>query len=154
MLQHQKKLVKKEVKWKMISGIDREELVLLKLTEKEKNALLIWKHAREFEYRGEMYDIVTSERLGDTTYYWLWWDHEETKLNKQLTGLVAKALGHHSDHQEKQQRLNDFFKSLYFNDILVVNKTDFSPKKAANFAAKLFYISYLIQPPAPPPKMC
>jgi hypothetical protein len=154
MLQHQNKLVKKEVKWNMIAGIDKEELVLLKFTEEEKQTVLNWKHSREFEYRGEMYDIVTTERLGDTTYYWLWWDHEETKLNKQLSGLVAFALGHHPDHQEKQQRLNDFFKSLYFNDIIVINKTDIFQKKATNFADKLFYKSYLFQPPAPPPKMC
>ncbi|PTB91022.1 hypothetical protein C9994_16285, partial [Marivirga lumbricoides] len=90
-LSHQKRAVKHEVKWKMIAGMDKNELVLLKFTSEEAKVLK-WEHAKEFEYQNEMYDVVEQQTIGDTTYYWCWWDHEETALNKQLSLLVVKAL--------------------------------------------------------------
>lgn len=112
-MQYQKKEVKSEVKWKMIAGIDREELILLKFTEKEKDSLLNWKHSKEFEYQDNMFDVVETETVGDTTYYWVWWDHKETELNKQLDELIVQVLGNNPQKQEKQDQLIEFYKKLY-----------------------------------------
>lgn len=126
-LQHQKKLLKKEIKWKIIAGIDRDELVLLKFTEEGKKLYLKWKHSKEFEYKGEMYDIVEQEVKGDTTYYWCWWDNEETMFNKQIAGLVSFAAGNTPKSKENQKLLNKFFNSLFLLQakeiIIFPNKT-------------------------------
>lgn len=152
MLQFQKKQVKREVKWKMIAGIDREELVLLKFTEKEKQTQLNWKHSKEFEYKGEMYDIVETNVVGDTTYYWVWWDDEETELNRQLSELVSFALGNNPKNQENQKRLHKFFKSLYFTEDDRKESLVFLEVKNKYHLQQKFYHSVSHSPPVPPPE--
>ncbi len=151
-LKYQKKQVKREIKWKLISGIDKEELVLLKFTEEEKQTQLNWKHSKEFEYKGEMYDIVETKIVGDTTYYWLWWDHEETKLNKQLNQLVSFALGHNPKNQENQKRLEKFFKSLYFSENENKELLTFFEVNSKFYFRQNFYPSVFLIPPVPPPE--
>lgn len=81
-LQYQKKIIRKEVKTKIINKIDRKELVMFIFTKEETETKLRWEHSKEFEYLGQMYDIVESNTNGDTITYWCWHDHKETKLNK------------------------------------------------------------------------
>lgn len=150
-LQYQKKQVKREVKWKMIAGIDREELVVLKFTEAEKKTELNWKHSKEFEYRGEMYDIVETAVSGDTTTYWLWWDSEETKLNRQLDDLVAQVFGKSPKDEKGQEMLTQFYKQLFYayaepvSSAFIGVETTYTPY-AENFS------SALLTPPSPPPR--
>ncbi|HMR42371.1 MAG TPA: hypothetical protein PKC40_00990, partial [Saprospiraceae bacterium] len=89
-LQYQRILVKKQVKRHIMAGLDREDLILLKFTAAEAQAKLRWEHAREFEYEGQMFDVVEREIRGDTSFYWCWWDSEETALNKELSALAAR----------------------------------------------------------------
>lgn len=152
-LKIQKKQIRKEVKWKMIAGIDKKELVLLKFTENEKQSRLRWKHSKEFEFEGQMYDITDSKVAGDTTYYWCWWDYEETKLNKKLNDVVQLALGNNPDRQENHKRIQKFFKSLYFSEL------DNRKASIYNVAVHLyserpdFYKSMTSSPLIPPPKI-
>ena len=133
-LKNQQKQVKREVKWKLIEGIDRNELVLLKFTEEDKKTELNWKHSKEFEHKGEMYDIAETEIHGDTTFYWCWWDYEETALNKQLDQLFAIALGNSPSHKKNQEKIVQLFKSLYFvEDNTAVASVDFREAKNAAF---------------------
>ena len=150
---YQKKQVRREVKWKIIAGIDREELVLLKFTEQEKQTQLKWKHSKEFEYKAEMYDIVETENVGDTTYYWCWWDCEETALNQKLNEMVSFLFGNSPKKTKSQQQLFSFYKSLYFVQLL--NKELFI---ATNINKKYFiesidYLSVNQSPAIPPPKL-
>ena len=151
-LRLQKKQVQREVKQKIIAGISNEELILLKFTEKEKQTQLNWKHSKEFEHKGETYDIVKASVVGDTTYYWVWWDHEETKLNKQLSRLVSIALDNDPKNQENQKRLQHFFKSLYF--VGDNRKDSFVLLEVKNeyYTGQKSYHSVFHTPPIPPPK--
>lgn len=150
-LQYQKNQVKREIKWKMIEGIDREKLVLLKFNEEEKQNQLKWEHSKEFEYKGEMYDIVEIEVKGDTFFYWCWWDYEETSLNKQLVELVSYALENNPKNQENQKRLSKFFESLFFSE--PIEKITIALKKINNKYTydQNFYQSVSNSPPIPPP---
>lgn len=97
----------------MIEGLDPSELVVFKFSKTEaKN--LNWKHSKEFELAGEWYDIVYTDTLADDSLqYWLYWDHEETKLNHQLADLVANALGNDPATKDKNNNFNHFSKDLY-----------------------------------------
>jgi hypothetical protein len=153
-LKHQKKQIKKEIKRKIISEVDKSELVLLKFTEEEKNSQLTWEHSKEFEYKGEMYDIIETYKVGDTAYYWCWWDHEETKLNKQLNHLVSLAMGSNPKNQDNQQRLMNFFKSLYFSASTINESIVFIEIDNKCHLGDKFYHSVSLSPPPPPPKNC
>lgn len=112
-LHTQKYLLRKEVKQQIIAGIDKNDLVLLAFSAEQAQTELRWKHAREFEYRGEMYDIVEHEQSGDSLFYWCWWDSEETQLNRQLEELLTQALQQNHQRQQRQHQLLSFFKNLF-----------------------------------------
>jgi len=136
----------------MIAGIDKSELVLLKFSKKEALQKLEWEHSREFEYNHEMYDVVDSKVFGDSIVFWCWWDHEETKLNRQLKSLVALTLGNDVQNKKSQVSLIVHLSTLYYSDI---NNRDFiSPDiKSELFFPYLFNKSSLeIPPPDPPPR--
>lgn len=114
-LQHQKVIVKKEVKHRIIAGIDRTELELLTFHKKDTLVKLRWEHSKEFEYSGEMYDIVERQTRGDSIHYWCWWDYEETQLNQELDNIVHKAFNQNPQKQNKEKQLISFYKSLYHN---------------------------------------
>lgn len=137
----------------MIAGIDKEELVLLKFTETEKQSKLKWKHSREFEFEGEMYDIVETQTVGDTTYYWLWWDHYETKLNKQLDKLLVSALGNHPQNKESHKRLFRFFNTLFFVELPQEKHFVTTEAKSSIPGQSVIYHFISDPPPVPPPEL-
>jgi hypothetical protein len=149
-LQCKKVLVRKAVKRQIMAGIDKNELVLLKFTRKESQTKLRWEHAREFEYKEEMYDIVKTETRGDTIYYWCWWDRVETALNIQLRNLVIIALNNDPQNKENQLRLSNFLKSLYPSPLfwqLLYGKF----RTEQIFTYRFSYLSVDLPVPAPPP---
>ena len=152
-LKIQKKQVRREVKWKMIAGIDREELELIKLTKQEAQEDLRWEHSKEFEYNGEMYDIVETIEKGDSIFYWCWWDYEETQLNKQLDSVLA--LAYKKDHRShrNQERMAVFYKSVYFFDsheIKLAEATELENPPVGYFR---IFQSHSLSPPVPPPEV-
>lgn len=152
-LRYQKKQVKKEVKKKIISGIDKEELVLLKFTEGEIKSQLEWEHSKEFQYKGEMYDVVEKEVRGDTTFFWCWWDSEETDLNKQLKGLVKRILEKNPKNQENQKRLNNFLNSLFIKEPICKITITIQKTKNKPFYKQKFRQSIINSPLVPPPEI-
>jgi len=118
--QIQKKKVKKEIKRRMIAGMDRDELVLLSFSSIDRLNKLEWEHAKEFKYQGVMYDVESRESCGDIINYWCWKDDEETKLNKDLDHLVHYALQTDDERKDTQNRLFDFFKVFYIDTTTII----------------------------------
>lgn len=145
--------VRKEVKQKIIAGIDKKELVFFKFSESEKSNLE-WEHSKEFEYKGEFYDVVGTETNGDTTYYWCWWDYDETELNQQYFEMVTLALGNHPEKNEHQSRLFDYLESLYFADNSSAHAfASFHNESKWSCFVVNFYESMQDTPPFPPPEL-
>jgi hypothetical protein len=150
-LHYQKVQIRRKVAREIISSEDHDGLVLLKFTEKEAQTLLRWEHSREFEFADQMYDIVKTEARGDTTYYWCWLDEAETKLNQQLNKLLVGAQDQGPINTTDQEKLANFFKSLYF----AISDT----WSVSTFQSALIpppyghhYSSMTHPPPVPPPK--
>jgi hypothetical protein len=137
----------------MLAGIDKNELVLLKFTEEEKQNKLQWKHSKEFECKGEMYDIVESRVVGDTTFYWVWWDHEETKLSKQLKELVISDLNHNPKNQDYRKKLHNFYKFLFFEEYRPDKPLFITTEDNNTLTENKLYHSHSLSPPAPPPEL-
>lgn len=152
-LKMEKRKVKKTIKWRMIDGMDKSELVLLKFTKTQVESELEWEHSREFEYNGQMYDVVEKQQQGDTIYYYCWQDDEETKLNLQLSELVANALGQNPLNKDKQERLHNFLKNLYCSEKSDKNLPARRAKEIFPFNLNSCYSSIFFSPPAPPPEI-
>ena len=136
----------------LISKTKKEELVLLKFTDKEIESKLKWKHSKEFEFEHQMYDIVSKEVKNGTHYYWCWSDNKETKLNQKLDQLLSSTLEKNTNNKNSKKRLNSLYKSLYCSKInnsktvLLIYKNKLKP------IADKIYVSIYNTPPAPPPK--
>src|SRR5690554_5973372 len=83
-LKFEKAAVRKSVKHRLMEGIPKDELIQFTFALEDTAKVLNWIHSKEFEYQGEMYDIVTRYYSKDSVKYDLWWDHEETELNKNM----------------------------------------------------------------------
>ncbi|WP_144603332.1 hypothetical protein [Algoriphagus algorifonticola] len=85
---------------------EKSNLLTLSFTREESQTLLEWEHEREFEYQGEMYDVLEIKEDGDQIHYLVWRDQEETKIKKQLSELWEE------EGTEKEQQLAVF--TLFF----------------------------------------
>ena len=151
-LHYQKTAVKREVKRQMITGFDKDELVLFQFSKEEVRTELRWEHPQEFEYEQQMYDVVKRMTVGNTVYFWCWLDHEETKLNRRMEKLTAQAFRTDQKIKERHERRISFFQSLYcpvYNDWNGPTSPSLA-KQSCPFIG--FYASITIQPPTPPPQ--
>ena len=138
----------------MIAGLDPAELVLFKFTRLEAQTKLRWEHSKEFEYRGQMYDVVSSETKGDSIFYRCWWDHKETQLNKKLNILVAKALDQDQNNGEALLNLHFFLGTFFYSKPIDLQFISFQ-KISEVYEDEIHSVSFnslLMSPPKPPPK--
>jgi len=151
--QFQKYTVRKEVKKQLVSKINKDNLVLIKLSKKEADEKLEWEHSREFEYLGTMYDVIDGETRNDSVFYWCWEDNEETKLNIKLNALLEKTAAPDQINNENLKQLSNFLSTLFYSH---ENPFDISRNKdRATFSSCYlnFYSTLPTDPQTPPPKI-
>jgi hypothetical protein len=118
--------IKSEVKSFLIAGIDSVELVKLRFHANEIDQVVRWKHAKEFEYQGHMYDVLSYCIEGEYIIYTLWPDTKESKLNKQLNDLIAGQLNKNPLNKKNQKNMMDFMQKMFFeNEILDIQVPGF-----------------------------
>ncbi len=153
-LQHEKAILKKEVKHRMMKVTSEEELVLLSFTETEISEKLRWEHSKEFEFEGQMYDIVKRKKEGDRTYYWCWLDAEETELNQKLAELTSDVFGRIPNNRKKQQTLLSFYRTLYVSQPMAWSFTTTVDSKHKIVGTLQLNIQEKNSiPPTPPPQV-
>lgn len=153
MLKNQQKQVRREVKQKMIAGINKDELILLTFQKSELKTKLKWKHRREFQFQGEFYDIVEKRIQGDSISYWCWWDNEETLLSRKLDHLMALHWSQDKNHKQDKEQIDYFYKSLYFEELPQPKTRFHSALKATDWSYKEVMQSIAFAPHVPPPRI-
>jgi len=152
-LQYNKNKIKNEIAAMIFTGIDKKDLVQLKFTKEEAETNLNWKHAGEFEYKGQMYDIVEKCQEGDTTFYNCYKDHKETRLKSRIARLASRAMGQDPCQKSQTDKIVNFFKSVYRQEVF--SWTVQTPSTSIfHFSFFIFhYSSLVVTPPSPPPKL-
>lgn len=150
-LNYQKKQVKRQIKHQIIAGIDKSELVQFTFTKAQIKEELNWKHAKEFEYNNSMYDIVEADTTENSLTFLCWWDYKETKLNKQLTKLLAQFLGNDQQNKNTKTRFAQFYQSLYHTKNIPWEAIYKEQNITNNFAYIVNYTSLHFPPTTPPP---
>lgn len=136
----------------IIAGMSKEDLVLLAFSREETETKLSWHHSREFEYEGEMFDIVDTAFRGDSVFYWCWHDTEETNIGKQIDDLAARTLGGDPQKKEQQQRFVNLMKIQF---LACGYSPGLTPDPGGHFTFPEHptdYVSVSFQPLTPPPK--
>lgn len=149
---YQKEQVREDVKWKIIAGMDKEQLVLLKFSKSELQNQLIWMDSTEFVFEGKYFDIVEIDSKGDSTSFWCWYDNDETAYALQMEELVLLAMEKNPLNQENQKKIQRFYKSLYFIENSQFKSTTYLGTKSAYRHEFKHFQSLSESPPFPPPQ--
>lgn len=104
---------------KILAGIPNEQLVLLKIPiDIQRQNTNVFKQIddHEFRYLGNYYDVVRSEQVGKTTWYYCIQDKMETKLADKLTDLKTKDGTHNPLEKNKAQTMERILLSYFVNN--------------------------------------
>ncbi|MDA7804189.1 hypothetical protein N8987_06400 [Crocinitomix sp.] len=146
-----KKAIRKEVKNKILKGLDKDELTFFSFTAEE-IASLEWEHKEEFEYQGMMFDVVERKQVGSKIHFWCWQDAKESAANKALDLLIAKLMANTSEN-EKEDGITRLLSNLYFHYYAecYVHVYDIDLEAKANYYVEL-QSNFATSPPVPPPQ--
>lgn len=111
--QYRKKEIKREVKLQLAT-LNFNKLVVLKFSNQELDAKVRWKHSKEFEFEGKMFDIIQSKKDNDSISFWCWLDKQETELNTKLKTFLVDAYQIDKPIKESEIRFYNFYKTLFF----------------------------------------
>lgn len=131
-IQLQLKAVKHEVKHHIKENVSKAELTHFSYAITENPNIVEWEHAMEFEFEGEMYDVVFSEIKNDTAHYWCWKDQKESHLNKKLTFLLQEYYQESPEEQEKQMKFGKWLTELFWNPSYTCSPTPIISKNKLN----------------------
>lgn len=90
-LSMEKRQIQKHVRNNILPSVDKTELITFKVSLADTSSQFKWKHAKEFEFNGKMYDIVDRKQTGDDITYLVWQDDEETVINSKIK-LVTNSI--------------------------------------------------------------
>ncbi len=110
----QQKIIQEAVKRKLEERIPSNELVKLTFSTSEINKVLRWEHDKEFEYNGQMYDVVEVTDVGDSLQYLCWWDKAETATKKNKQKLLHAGIDTSNPAKHIPFTFSDYYKSIYF----------------------------------------
>ncbi len=145
--------VKKIVLQKLEEKSEHKELVTLSFGPEDLNELR-WEHEWEFEYQGQMYDVVERKIDNDTTILICFWDQEETHLKNELRKLLVNHSNDQPWKKERQQRLQTFYKSLFAEPYAEEKDVfSFSRSHKLNIPYLIFPSDPERSPPSPPPDL-
>lgn len=150
-LQWQKVHVRHELKEKLIKGIDRDSLTVLTFSMDESATTLNWEHDREFEYAGEMFDVVDFVTHGDSITYFCWKDHEETHLNELLSSLTAHSLDQDPQNKSQRSKTTDILKVHYLAVDHLITQPPGPVLKSPSRKSDILHSRFKVPPPTPPP---
>lgn len=148
MLNYQQKTAKKVAKWTILRGLPDEELTFLEFSKEETKTVLKWKHSKEFEFSGIMYDIVRSYESADSVHYYCWADTDETLIVQKIRILLGKE----NDPTDKDfsRILNLMLTGLYPPGELNEYRPEY--KDQPYCLPEFTWISHFKKPSIPPPK--
>jgi len=149
----QQKYIKEGVKNKIEEGIPKNELVKLTFSTSEIDKVLRWEHDKEFEYNGQMYDVVEVTDVGDSLQYLCWWDKAETATKKNKQKLLHAGIDTSNPKKHISFTFSDYYKSIYF--IFSPFSGGETPENGHNkpITSSTFKGILLVQSLSPPPRL-
>lgn len=145
--------IREQVHAIVLHNLTEDQKLLLTFSNEDALTKLEWEHSREFEYNGEMYDVISLEVNGDSTSYLCYHDVRETRAKNELRNVIASALGSTPHNQKSQSHITDFLKTLF--PIEPVHFRPIAESTAERNEIKRYQFSatiHLAIPPTPPPE--
>ena len=147
--------VREEVKHRLFDGLPDEELVELRFSLADARTELDWEHEREFEWNGQMYDVVRKQEIRDSLVLVCYPDNAESEIKRQLRELTERLWQSDPRQQQQHAQLRHFQKILINQGFETLSLQ--SPNPGCQPVPESIGLPVqhpFLQPPAPPPKSC
>lgn len=108
--------IRRKFKWETLNKLQDKQLALVKVAkvlEQKPNQQFKRMHGREFQFLGEMYDIVRKAEHADTTYYYCFHDHDESEIIRSINRWMKDNFGNSKENNETEDFQKDFFEQDY-----------------------------------------
>lgn len=144
--------IRHKVRNNIKSTVKKSDLELITIHKDDIRKELQWKHAEEFEWNGEMYDIIYEDEKDDSLLYWCWADKEESALNRQMESWISHLLFNTPNSKEKHKTIQVNYNHLFISyangrgNNLVLFKQHSPSYKVSH------WLMHSQGPPSPPPK--
>ncbi len=136
-----------------MEGVAERDLILLVFHREQIGRQLHFEDSQEFEFEGQMYDIVRQQHSGDSLYFWCWPDAKETALNKHFEEHWQMAWGSSPQRRRTETSLQSWIalryllpESLSWQQVQVGQTTAYQPGIVP------FISECSISPVSPPPE--
>jgi hypothetical protein len=142
---------KEYVRNHVITDISEEEKCVLSFSILEANNVLHWEKPDEFEYKGEMYDVISMKQMNDSVIYVCYHDKKESGQKESYAQLLINSFG--NDLQKEQQsRIKIFFNVLYLPAGISDLPATFESTAQTRSTTRELLNKFRQKPPVPPPK--
>jgi hypothetical protein len=111
-LQHEKGIAKSEMS-EYLQAYAKKDVVDIIVHKDQIHTILEWEHDREFELSGEMYDVISSQIMGDSIIYQCLHDAKETSINKRILSFIRSYLKDEAGSDASLIVYSDIFKVLH-----------------------------------------
>jgi hypothetical protein len=126
--------VRSKVKLELLNKVEESKLVLVKVArtlEQTPNNQFKKNHDKEFEFLGEMYDVVNTVERRDTTYYYCYQDRDESDIIRGINRWIKDNFGNSKEKNETEDIQKVFFEkdyevaTLFCYPSFAMNESDF-----------------------------
>jgi hypothetical protein len=114
---------------------------------------LKWEHDKEFEYNGQMYDVVEVADIGDSLQYLCWWDKAETATKKNKQKLLYAGIDSSNPSKHFPFTFSDYYKSIYFINHLINGGEPLENGHNKPITNSTFTGILIVQSLSPPPRL-
>ncbi len=131
---------------------EEQKLLTFHLNDLDNNPDLQFIHSKEFRFQGEMYDIISKKKHGDSITYHCYHDVRETRLIAAVENIVRESIGIvYSSEGKSFRQLNIKSQADQFISITEIKNNEFFQQiEYNNFSCKT--LQNHIEVPNPPPK--
>lgn len=142
--------IRREMATKIKSGLPDEQILLIKISNRNIPADFVRKEAHEFRYRGGAYDIIQEEIHGDTTYFYCVFDERETTLYAKIDQRIADEMSNNPERQQQREQLRKKIPKFFFfhTDPFLISFKWYSELPMSRLLARS---DVFTRPPTPPP---
>ena len=140
--------VRESVDEKYEEGFESDRIQTFRFTQREIRENLRWEHDREFEYKGQMYDVIERKTIDGLIMLTVYADHEETELKLKMAHLLHE----NPDEAEDEKIRSDFHFQLFQSASESWSPNPFFyQSKPLNSIPLKTQLSRNSSPPTPPP---
>jgi len=145
--------IRKKFKWETLNQLQDAQLALVKVAkvlEQKPNPQFKRLDGREFQFLGEMYDIVRKKEYSDTTYYYCFHDSDESEIVRGINRWMHDNFGDSKKSNDKSKAVKDAFKQPYLPAVSWSPNLPITSKSFYTYISEQYYSVFLVCATPPP----